>query len=1146
MKYLSNPAEELQPAYEIVVIGSGYGGGIAASRLSRAGRQVCVLERGREFQPGEYPDTLIGATEEMQVHTAGGHKGSPTGLYDLHVHPGISVLVGCGLGGTSLINANVSIRPEERVFDDPNWPRQIRDEFKNPESLLNKGYSLAMDMLRAAPLPDSIQLNKLKGLETSAKALNEKFYRTNINVNFEVDGINHAGVEQKPCNLCGDCCSGCNVGAKNTLIMNYLPDAKAHGAKIFTQTWVSHIEKRGNKWLVYYSITSSGQEKFDAPDQYVEADMVILSAGTLGSNEILLRSKQKGLKVSDRVGYEFSGNGDVLGFAYNTEKHIDGVGEGTHTLDDEKKPGPCITGVIDMRYKDNLNDGMIIEDAAVPGAIGSLLPLAIDVENKIIGERERQDKDKGFINRLKHEYETCDSDIRGPYFGAIRNTQTYLLMTHDGEHGKMTLNNNRLSIDWSTVGKELIFRKANDKLAEATKALSGVYVKNPVWVKEMNNELVTVHPLGGCTMGDSIETAVVNHKGQVYSGDSDTGVFENFYITDGSVMPRSLGVNPLLTISAVSERCCALIAADRNWTIDYDSKKILTVPEVAKKVGVQFTETMKGFYSKGISNNDYQAGLEKGTESNESLQFTLTISSTDVYSMIDNPDHSAEMSGTVTAPGLSTAPLTVSSGVFNLFVDDPDTVDTKLMKYAMCLNSEEGKQYYFKGFKFVHHDRGLDEWPDTSTLYITLFDGPDDKSPVLGQGILHIEMADFSRQMKTMKAINASSVEEGLKAIAAFGNYFSKQLFEVYGGIFAPNHFDNPDAKPRKKRELRLCDPEYYPIKTKDGVELLLTRYNGGGSPLLMVHGFSGNRLTFAIDTIDTNMAEFFFAYGFDVWLFDYRLSNLLPSSKSQHTVDEIAMYDYPEAVNKIRAVTGAAQIDVMAHCVGSISLFMALLNGMEGVRSVISAQIASDFYPAPQVKWKAGLHIPQVLDALGIHSLSAYADSNEGWLSKLYDKFLEMYAVPVAGYCNNPTCHRMTFMFGPLYEHSQLNDATHTAMIEMFSIANMRTYEHLTKMIRAHHLLTADGQDIYMPNLKRLALPVTFIHGEKNQVFDPESTLTTYNKLCETNGKDLYQRHVISGYGHNDCMYGKNAAGDVFPLILKHLAQVSNQRARS
>src|SRR5258706_2063090 len=232
-----------------------------------------------------------------------------------------------------------------------------------------KGYTLAKDMLKAKPLPDSVQLHKLKGLKKSADAYNNKFYRTDINVNFEIDGPNHVGVEQKPCNLCGDCCSGCNNYAKNTTLMNYLPDAKANGAEIFTEIAVSHIEKKEEKWLVHFNILEDSTEKFNAPTEFIEADIVILAGGTLGSTEILLRSKQKGLAVSDKVGFDFSGNGDVLGFAYNTDSEIEGVGAGTRAIHKDEAAGPCITGVIDLRYQPDLEDGMIIEDAAVPGAI---------------------------------------------------------------------------------------------------------------------------------------------------------------------------------------------------------------------------------------------------------------------------------------------------------------------------------------------------------------------------------------------------------------------------------------------------------------------------------------------------------------------------------------------------------------------------------------------------------------------------------------------------------------------------------------------------------------------------------------------------------------------------------------------------------
>jgi cholesterol oxidase len=1136
MRRLSSLPEEIKPQYQVVVIGSGYGGAIAASRLSRAGQQVCLLERGKELLPGEYPNTLMEATAHMQVHTADGHTGSKTGLFDFHIHKGISVLVGCGLGGTSLINANVSIKPEDRVFDDPRWPASLRNEFKQPDSLLMKGYALAKGMLKATPLPDSVQLHKLDGLKKSADAYNNKFYRTDINVNFDVDGPNHVGVEQKPCNLCGDCCSGCNNHAKNTVLMNYLPDAKNYGAEIFTEIAVSYIEKKDNKWLIHFSVLDAGTEKFNAPTEFIEADIVILSAGTLGSTEILLRSKEKGLAVSDKTGFDFSGNGDVLGFAYNTDQQIDGVGAGTRSIDKANAAGPCITGVIDLRNQPNLDDGMIIEDAAVPGAIASMLPYALALESRLIGKAEEKE---GFVESAEHEERVLTSEIRGAYHGAIKNTQTYLLMTHDGEHGKFELKNDKLNIDWTKVGKEEIFQKADAKLQLATKALGGRYIKDPVWIKAMNDELVTVHPLGGCCMGENIEEAVVNHKGQVFAKDSTSGVYENFYITDGSVIPRSLGVNPLITISAVSERCCALIAADHGWTIDYSFNKKLPAEEKKQTVGVQFTETMRGFFSRNISNNDYQSGFTQGQISNESFEFTLTITSDDVYDTIKNPDHDAKITGTVTAPGLSPQPLTAVEGVFNLFVDDPTNVNVKLMKYGMKLESEEGKTYYFKGFKFVHHKRGLDEWGDTSTLYITIFEGGDDTGKILGQGVLHILTSDFLKQIRTMKAVNASSTPEGLKALADFGKYFSRALFQVYGGVFVPDHFYKPGTPPRKKRDLRMSAPDVHPFKTEDGVELLLTRYNGGQKgPVMMVHGFSGNSLTFSTDTVDTNMAEYLFAHGYDIWLFDYRLSNLLPSAYNQHTIDEIAKYDYPAAIEKIKQVSGASQVDVMAHCVGSVSLFMAMMSGLQGVRSIVSAQIAADFYPGSQVGWKSALHVPDILNAIGIKKLTAYADAKENWRLRLYDSLLKFYAVPIAGNCDNPVCHRMTFMFAPLCNHDQLNEATHDAIIEMFSIANMRTYKQLTRMVRARHLLNAKGENVYLPHLDRLNIPITFLHGEKNKLFKQKSLYTTYINLQKANGEKLYKFFSIKDYGHNDCMYGKNAVVDVYPHVLNQFEE--------
>ena len=163
MARLSSPIETLKEHYAVVVIGSGYGAAIAASRLARAGKQVCVLERGREFQPGEYPNRSTEAVAEMQAHSPEIPQfGSRTGLFDFHIHPDINVFVGCGLGGTSLVNANVALRAEPRVFDDPRWPLELRNPKPVDQNLeidhatpLEDSYARAEEMLKPNPYPQS-------------------------------------------------------------------------------------------------------------------------------------------------------------------------------------------------------------------------------------------------------------------------------------------------------------------------------------------------------------------------------------------------------------------------------------------------------------------------------------------------------------------------------------------------------------------------------------------------------------------------------------------------------------------------------------------------------------------------------------------------------------------------------------------------------------------------------------------------------------------------------------------------------------------------------------------------------------------------------------------------------------------------------
>ena len=378
MDRLSLPLTKLRPRYDVVVVGSGYGGSIAACRLARTGIKVALLERGREMLPGEYPATLGAAARHFQTSSPLGNTGDPRGLYWLHVGGEMNVFSGCGLGGTSLVNANVALRPDPRIFEDERWPRALRAD----RTGLDAGFERAKAMLTPTTYPQSYPpLAKVEALREAAGGT--PFSLLPINVTFRA-GPNAAGIHQEACTGCGDCVTGCNYGAKNTLLMNYLPDAVAHDAEIFSEVDVRWVEREVPTtpdapigWVVRAQPLGIGRDRFDAPPLAITADTVVLAAGTLGTARVLFQSRAHGLAVSSQLGQHFTGNGDVLGFSYRRGRSVRAVGAGHRRPDPEHPAGPCITAFIDGRSGRPLDEGVIIEDAVVPGPVADLLPLGL-------------------------------------------------------------------------------------------------------------------------------------------------------------------------------------------------------------------------------------------------------------------------------------------------------------------------------------------------------------------------------------------------------------------------------------------------------------------------------------------------------------------------------------------------------------------------------------------------------------------------------------------------------------------------------------------------------------------------------------------------------------------------------------------------
>jgi cholesterol oxidase len=536
---LARSLDHARPRYDVIVVGSGYGGGVSAMRLARAGKRVAVIERGREVITGEFPSRFPDMRHEMQVTGPRVSMGAQTGLYDVRLGNDMHVLVGRGLGGGSLVNAGVALRPDARVFADPVWPGQIRQD-----GLLDEGYARARRWLRPARDPEAREMTKFKALGAASAALGTPPIAPEVVVGF-ADTVNPAGIVQPACTRCGDCCAGCNVGAKNTVALTYLPEAVRHGAELFTHGRVTRVTPAsGGGWTVHI-------DRIDTPGDghaarlALAADMVILAAGTLGSTEILLRSRDRGLALSDRLGKRFSANGDIIAFGYGTRIPVNAIGVGHPAKVEGMRVGASVSGQIEIVDPDDLANSLTIQEGAMPSALAPVLPVMFIPNGRLLG--------------------ALQSLVSGVYKGPFAGLQTFFAVSHDSAAGSFRFDGDRLELAWPGARNEPVYQRLDAALAALVGKVGGSYVKNPLAGSVMGDQPATAHPLGGCAMGADRETGAVDHAGRVFDGTPGKGanaVHAGLHVIDGAMVPRSLGVNPLLTITALAERAMLHVAQE--------------------------------------------------------------------------------------------------------------------------------------------------------------------------------------------------------------------------------------------------------------------------------------------------------------------------------------------------------------------------------------------------------------------------------------------------------------------------------------------------------------------------------------------------------------------------------------------------------
>ena len=805
---VAEPASGTPEYVDAVVIGSGFGGSVTAYRLAEAGRSVILMERGRPYPPGSFARTPVEFAEDFW---------SPDddlyGLLETWSFRGLEGLVSSGLGGGSLIYANVLLRkdPEWFVHDSPipgggyeNWPIGRAD--------LDPHYDRVERFLDATEYPYR-DTPKTAAFENAAHDAGYEVFHPPLAVTF-ADRNGEVGqflpIEPKPygnihgrmrytCALSGECDIGCNSGAKNSLDHTYVSAAAHHGADVRTLHEVKGFRPVDGGWEVRYRRHRPGGGP--PVDGTVRAARVVLGAGTFGSTYLLLKNRASLPGLSPALGTRFSGNGDLLGFLMGAKEQIDKVAKARRITGSR---GPVITSAI--RIGDRVDGdgstgrGYYIQEAGYPGFLNWLIETA---QLRSVLSRSTKVALAVLANRLSLSGESNISGDLAKVLGrdALSTSSLPVLgMGRDVPDGRMYLDRGRLAIDWTTVTSIDYFGAMRETMSKFAAALGAKYVDNPLWWAK---RVITVHPLGGAPMGRNHFEGVVDQWGDVFG-------HPGLSVVDGAAMAGPVGPNPSLTIAAFADRAAdhaldewprsrrrsprrprATTKESRMDTNADETTAASTASEAgnATPTSVAFTEQMTGFFVLGAG--DPRSAYEDARVRDERMMFELTITAPDIDEFVTGDDHEGTAAGYLDSDALG-GRLPVERGWFNLFVQSGD-LDERIMKYRLWLTTEGGSAVTFVGFKDVRDDPGFDLWDDTTTLFVQVLDGhvppgadvaatglldPADPS-VLGAGVLRIRPLDFAEQMTTFTTTGPG----GAQAIARFGGLFLGRLWSTYGRL---------------------------------------------------------------------------------------------------------------------------------------------------------------------------------------------------------------------------------------------------------------------------------------------------------------------------------------------------------------------------
>ncbi|MEH2028312.1 MAG: GMC family oxidoreductase [Nostoc sp.] len=524
--------------FDVIVIGSGFGGSVVTCRLAESGARVLVLERGRRWTKDQYPrqakDAWIYEHTQPQKHN---------GWLDLRFFKGMAVAQGAGVGGGSLCYSSVVLEANPTRFEQ-GWPPEIT------YSELQPYYDRVRKMMGVHPIPPGQHTQRAKLMEQAAQKVGygDRFQSMPLAISFDPDWnyqledplnekhsrqfVNAQGQKQGTCIHLGNCDLGCDVHAKNTLDLNYIPAGENKGAEVRSLHLVRYIQPEEGSYRVIFDRIENGQLIRGEE----RGKIVVIAAGSLGSSELLLNSRDQYRtlpKVSQQLGKNWSANANVL--------TPDFYGKDVEV---RQSIGPTITAGMDFTDGSFEGESFIIEDDGFPNMLLNA-----------ISSKLNSGKFSLFALALRNHLQR-GLDEKNP----LSNVMVWLGAGVDAADGQLSLGRNwlkpwetDLKLDWNIQRS----KSAIDAILNLQKQLSqanGGKLYIPFYWSVLRS-LLTVHPLGGCKMGTTAEDGVVDHKGEVFG-------YKNLYVADGAILPQAVGRNPSMTIAALAERVAHLMVSN--------------------------------------------------------------------------------------------------------------------------------------------------------------------------------------------------------------------------------------------------------------------------------------------------------------------------------------------------------------------------------------------------------------------------------------------------------------------------------------------------------------------------------------------------------------------------------------------------------